>query len=158
MAFDIPNSIGFGASYVKRDKLTLAADVLYETWDKAFYADEKSSFKNRVRVAAGGEIIPNYQNRNFFSRIRYRAGAHYSNSYLMINNTDDAAYKGNGYNEYGVSVGMGLPLIDNRSLVNISFEYTKINPSGKNMIDEQYFRFTVNYTFNEMWFWKKKVD
>lgn len=65
MAFDIPNSIGFGASYVKRDKLTLAADVLYETWDKAFYADEKSSFKNRVRVAAGGEIIPNYQNVTF---------------------------------------------------------------------------------------------
>ena len=124
-AFDIPNSIGFGASYVKNNKMTLAADVLYETWDKA---------------------------------VRYRAGAHYSNSYLMINNTDDAAYKGNGYNEYGVSVGFGLPLVDNRSLVNVSFEYTKINPSGKNMIDEQYFRFTVNYTFNEMWFWKKKVD
>ena len=49
----------------------------------------------------------------------------------MINNTDDAAYKGNGYNEYGVSVGFGLPLVDNRSLVNVSFEYTKINPSGK---------------------------
>ena len=157
-AFDIPNSIGFGASYVKNNKMTLAADVLYETWDKAYYDDSKDSFKNRVRVAAGGEFIPNYQNRNFFGRVRYRAGAHYSNSYLMINNTDDAAYKGNGYNEYGVSVGFGLPLVDNRSLVNVSFEYTKINPSGKNMIDEQYFRFTVNYTFNEMWFWKKKVD
>lgn len=157
-AFDIPNSFGFGASYVKANKLTLAADVLYETWDNAFYLDSKDNFKNRVRVAAGGEIIPNYMNRNFFSRIRYRAGAHYSNSYLLINNTDDAAYRGNSYNEYGVSVGMGLPLIDNRSLLNISFEYTKINPSGRNMIDEQYFRFTVNYTFNEMWFWKKKVE
>ena len=157
LAFDIPNSIGFGASYVKKDKLTLAADVLYETWDKASYSGSKDSFKDRVRVAAGGEIIPNYQNRNFFSRVRYRAGAHYSNSYLMINNTEDAAYKGNGYNEYGVSVGFGLPLIDNRSLLNISFEYNKIKPGGKNMIDEQYFRFTINYTFNEMWFWKKKI-
>lgn len=157
-AFDIPNSFGFGASYVKTNKLTLAADVLYETWDDANYSGSKDSFKDRVRVAAGGEFIPNYMNRNFFSRVRYRAGAHYSNSYLMINNTDDPAYKGNGYNEYGVSVGMGLPLIDNRSLLNISFEYTKIKPGGKNMIDEQYFRFTVNYTFNEMWFWKKKVD
>ena len=27
-----------------------------------------------------------------------------------------------------------------------------------NMIDEQYFRFTVNYTFNEAWFMKFKVD
>lgn len=158
-AYDIPSSFGFGASYVKRDKLTLAADVLYEIWDKARFYSSEDNFKNRVRVAAGGEYIPNIQNRNFFNRVRYRAGAHYSNSYLLINNKEeDLVYKGNGYNEYGVSVGMGLPLIDNRSLINLSFEYTKIKPGGVNMIDEQYFRFTVNYTFNEMWFWKKKVD
>lgn len=158
-AYDIPNSFGFGASYVKTDKLTLAADVLYETWGDARYFSAENNFKDRVRVAAGGEFIPNIQSRNFLSRIRYRAGAHYSNSYLLINNNEeDPAYKGNGYNEYGVSVGMGLPLIDNRSLVNISFEYTKIKPGGVNMIDEQYLRFTVNYTFNELWFWKKKVE
>ncbi|MCD8268859.1 MAG: hypothetical protein LUD46_10675 [Parabacteroides sp.] len=87
------------------------------------------------------------------NRIRYRAGVHYSNSYLLINNEhEDPVYKGNGYNEYGVSVGFGLPLVDNRSLINLSFEYNKIKPGGINMIDEQYFRFTVNYTFNEMWF------
>lgn len=156
--FDIPNSFGFGASYVKANKLTLAADFLYETWSKAYFFSSKDDFKNRFRVAGGAEYIPNYQNRNFFSRVRYRAGAHYSNSYLLINNTEDPAYKGNGYNEYGASVGFGLPLIDNRSLLNLSFEYVKIKPGGKNMIDEQYFRFTVNYTFNEMWFWKKKVE
>ena len=27
-----------------------------------------------------------------------------------------------------------------------------------NMIDEQYFRFTVNYTFNEMWFMRRKIN
>lgn len=158
-AYDIPNSFGLGASYVKKDKLTLAADVLYETWGDAKYYSAENNFKNRVRVGAGGEYIPNAQNRSFFNRVRYRAGAHYSNSYLLINNQEaDPAYKGNGYNEYGVSVGFGLPLIDNRSLLNLSFEYTKIKPEGVNMIDEQYFRFTVNYTFNEMWFWKKKVE
>ena len=157
--FDIPNSFGFGASYVKNNRLTLAADFLYETWDKAKFYSAENNFKNRVRVAAGGEFIPNYQSRNFLGRIRYRGGVHYSNSYLLINNEkEDPAYKGNGYNEYGVSVGLGLPLIDNRSLINLSFEYNKIKPGGINMIDEQYFRFTVNYTFNEMWFWKKKVD
>lgn len=66
--------------------------------------------------------------------------------------------KGHGYNEYGASVGFGLPLIDNRSLVNLSFEYVKIRPELRTMIDEQYFRFTVNYTFNELWFFKRKVD
>ncbi|MCD8176696.1 MAG: hypothetical protein LUE98_04445 [Tannerellaceae bacterium] len=83
-------------------------------------------------------------------RVRYRAGAHYSNSYLKI---DD-----NSYNEYGVSVGFGLPLLDQRSLVNLSFEYVKIKPDARPLIDEQYFRFTVNYTFNEHWFFKFKVN
>ena len=79
-------------------------------------------------------------------------------SHMMHQNQSSSVYQMLYSLSYGVSVGFGLPLVDNRSLVNVSFEYTKINPSGKNMIDEQYFRFTVNYTFNEMWFWKKKVD
>jgi hypothetical protein len=149
-AFDIPHSIGLGLSYVKQNKLTLATDFSYENWGQARFFDRSDEFKNRIRVAAGGEFIPDYQNRVFFSRIRYRAGIHYSNSYLQINNSS--------YNEYGASVGLGLPLIDNRSYLNISFEYVKIKPETKLLIDQQHFRFTVNYTFNERWFFKFKVD
>ncbi|MDR2811151.1 MAG: hypothetical protein LBB84_11460 [Tannerellaceae bacterium] len=149
-AFDIPHSIGAGISYVKQNKLTLAADFLNETWGQARYFDTKGEFKNRIRVAVGGEFIPDYQSRAFLSRVRYRAGIHYSNSYLRINDKS--------YNEYGASVGVGLPLFDNRSYLNVSFEYVKIKPETKKLIDEQYFRFTVNYTFNERWFLKSKVN
>jgi hypothetical protein len=149
-SFDIPNSFGVGVSYVKHNKLTLAADLLYETWDQARFFDREGSFKDRIRVAVGGEYIPNYQNRAFLSRVRYRAGLHYSNSYLRI---DDA-----GYNEMGAGIGLGLPLIDNRSYLNLSFEYVKIKPEVRPLIDEQYFRLTVNYTFNERWFLKLKFD
>ncbi|MDR0349376.1 MAG: hypothetical protein LBH90_07800 [Tannerella sp.] len=148
--FDIPHSVGAGVSYVKQNKLTLAVDFLFENWGQARFFDNKDLLKNRVRVATGTEFIPNYMNRSFFSRIRYRTGIHYSNSYLKIRDS--------GYNEYGASIGAGLPLIDNRSLVNISFEYVKIKPETRILIDEQYFRFTVNYTFNEMWFRKFKVN
>jgi hypothetical protein len=147
--FDLPNSFGTGISYVKQNKLTLAADFLYETWAQARFFD-RNEFKNRIRVAAGAEYIPNYQNRGFFSRVRYRAGLRYSNSYLQINSKS--------YNEYGASIGLGLPLVDNRSVLNVSFEYVKIKPETRLLIDEQYFRFTVNYTFNERWFLKFKVD
>ncbi|GHU58133.1 membrane protein [Bacteroidia bacterium] len=149
-AFDIPNSFGAGISYVKQNKLTLAADILYENWANARFFDKKDDFKNRIRVAAGGEYIPNYQNRFFFSRIRYRAGVHYSNSYLNVNESS--------YNEMGASIGLGLPLIDQRSYLNLSFEYVKIKPESRMLIDEQYLRFTVNYTFNERWFFKFKVN
>ncbi|MDR1880799.1 MAG: hypothetical protein LBQ78_07670 [Tannerellaceae bacterium] len=149
-SFDMPQSIGAGISYVKQNRLTLAADFLYEDWDKAHFFDKSDEFKKRIRVAAGGEFIPAYQNKAFFSRIRYRAGVHYSNSYLRVKNS--------GYNEYGASVGFGLPLIDNRSFLNLSLEYVKLQPGTKALISEQYFRFTVNYTFNEMWFLKFRVN
>jgi hypothetical protein len=148
--FDLPQSFGTGISYVKQNKLTLAADFVYETWAQARFFDRKNEFKNRIRVAAGTEFIPDYQSRAFFNRIRYRAGLHYSNSYLQINNKS--------YNEFGASIGWGIPLIDNRSFLNLSFEYVKIKPEARILIDEQHFRFTVNYTFNERWFFKSKVD
>lgn len=150
-AYDIPNSFGVGLSYNKRNKLLVAADFLFEDWSNARFEGRTDDFKNRIRVAGGMEYIPNFMNnRSFLQRVRYRAGAHYSNSYLKI---DD-----NSYNEYGVSVGFGLPLLDQRSLVNLSFEYVKIKPDARPLIDEQYFRFTVNYIFNEHWFFKFKVN
>ncbi|MCE5226828.1 MAG: hypothetical protein LLG05_13355 [Porphyromonadaceae bacterium] len=148
--FDIPSSYGAGITYVKKDKLTLGGDFLYQSWDKAKFFDKSNEFKNRIRVALGGEFIPGYAEKNFLSRMSYRGGVHYSNSYLNIN--------GNGYKEYGASVGFGLPLVDGRSIVNLSVEYVKIKPELKTMIDEQYLRFTVNYTFNERWFFKWKLD
>ena len=62
--FDMPNSYGAGISYVKENRLTLAADFLYEDWANAYFDNEKGQFKNRTRVAAGAEFIPRYDNRN----------------------------------------------------------------------------------------------
>ena len=156
--FDMASTYGFGVSYVKENKLTVAADFLYEDWGKRYFENELGQFSDRIRVAAGAEYIPQYDTRGYLGRIRYRAGAHYSNSYLKVGQSAENDNKGHGYNEYGASVGFGFPLIDNRSLVNVSFEYVKIRPELRTMIDEQYFRFTVNYTFNELWFFKRKVD
>ena len=89
---------------------------------------------------------------------RNRAGVHYGDSYLRVGRSAENNYQGHGYKEYGASVGFGLPLIDNRSLLNISFEYVKTRPELSTMVEQQYFRFAVSYAFNELWFFKRKVD
>lgn len=155
-AFDIPNSYGVGVSYVKQNKLTVGLDFLYEDWGSAYFEDKKDVFSNRYRVAGGVEYIPQYMERSFFKRIRYRAGIHYGDSYQKVNSTS-SGIKDAGYKNYGASVGLGLPLIDNRSFLNLSFEYTKVKPQVSSMIDEQYFKITINYTFNEQWFFKFKL-
>jgi len=162
--FDLPDSYGIGFSYTKANKLIVGADVLYETWDKAYFFDQNDVFENRLRIAAGAEYIPDYVARNIFQRTRYRAGAHYSNSYTTAKITEGSAANRYGFKEYGVSVGFGFPIRtgysfdDNRSIINISFEYVKVKPEVRAMIDEQYFRVTLNLTFNELWFFKQKVD
>lgn len=151
----IPNSYGIGFTYVKDNKLTVGADFLYEQWEKVDFpfVDDASRFENRMRVAAGAEFIPQAIGRSYLGKVNYRVGAHYSNSYLKIDNR--------GYDEFGASVGFGLPLptvMGHASVLNLSFEYVKVKPQAKTMIDEQYFRFTLNYTFNEGWFRKWKLE
>ena len=158
LRYDLPNSFGIGLSYMKIDKLLLAADFLYEDWNNASFMGEKGTFQNRTRFAIGAQYEPNARARNYFNRIRYRAGFHYGDSYVRVNQSAENGNKGYGYNEYGASLGLGLPLVDNRSIVNVSFEYVKVKPEQAFMVDEQYFRVTVNYTFNERWFFKFKLD
>jgi hypothetical protein len=162
--FDLPGSYGFGLSFVKDNQLTVGADVLYEGWSKAHYFDEEGFFKDRMRFAAGVEYIVNYMGRNYFQRVKYRVGGYYGNSYLNMNMTEGGVQRRYGYAEYGATLGFGFPLRtgytadDNRSYINVSLEYVKVKPELRTMIDEQYLRFTLNFTFNEMWFYKLKMQ
>jgi hypothetical protein len=127
----------------------LAADISYQQWSQAKFFD-KSEFDDQFKVVVGGEYIPNNFTRLYLNRVRYRAGLHYNNSYTQV--------KGAGYNEYGVCAGAGFPMLDNRSFINATLEYVRVVPEVKTLINEQYFRITINYTFNERWFTKMKLD
>lgn len=150
LRYDIPNGYGIGLSYVRKDKFIAAVDYAYQDWSNASFAGEKGQFKNRSKVAAGFEYIPNLYSRPYMNRMRYRVGASYTNSYIQVN--------GHDYKEYGATVGLGFPISDARSFINVSFEYVKIKPNVHTMIDENYLRMTLSYTFNEHWFFKRKVD
>lgn len=73
-------------------------------------------------------------------------------------------YKVNGHNgprEFGVTVGFALPVsnnINNRSVVNIAFQWGRSVPSVSSLITENYLRLNVGITFNERWFMKWKIQ
>ena len=150
LAFDKPAEYGIGASYTKENKFIAAVDLSFQEWRNASFAGKSNEFKNRTKISAGFEYIPNLYSRPYLNRTRYRAGVNYTNSYIQVG--------GNGYKEYGATIGAGFPLHDGRSFVNVSFEYVKINAKHKMMIDEDYIRMTLSYTFNERWFLKTKID
>ncbi|MDR1381384.1 MAG: hypothetical protein LBJ47_07895 [Tannerella sp.] len=149
-AYETPAGYGLGLSYVKDNKLMIAADFTYQEWKKTAFNGNGNMFKNRTKINAGVEYIPNLFSRPFLNRVRYRAGVSYTDSYILVN--------GNGYREYGATLGFGLPISDARSFINVSFEYLNVKPESGTMINENYLRMTLSFTFNEHWFFKRKVD
>lgn len=162
----IPESYGLGFTWNRDNKIIIGADVTYQKWEDVKYstlmgdglnADDR--FNDRWKYAVGAEYMIDQYDRSFFKRVKFRGGLNYSNSYMNIMNSDK---KIEGYKEYGATIGFGLPLRDNLggrvSYLNINFEYKKVKPKIKNMIDERYFGLSVSMNINEFWFFRKKID
>jgi hypothetical protein len=150
VAFDLPLGYGFGASYVRENKFIAAADFSFQEWKDVSFHGKPNQFGNRSKISAGVEFIPNLFSRPYYNRMRYRAGVNYTNSYILIN--------GGGYKEYGATAGVGFPISDHRSFINLSIDYVNIRPDVKTLISESYLRMTVSFTFNEYWFFKMRMN
>ncbi len=146
--FQSPLVVGGGVSFGQKNKFLVAADALYENWSDANFFGVKDSLKDRLRVNLGGEYIPNAFSRNYLARMTYRLGANFSTGYWNVNGETQEAY--------GVSIGFGLPV--RRSMVNIGVEYGQTGRASATQIAEQYFKFSINATFGEIWFFKRKIE
>jgi len=159
--FDLPYTIGFGASWQHKNTLLVAADVHHDLWSKCRmpvetatgYVPMKGLYKDRTTVAVGTQYTPNPFGK-YWERIQYRAGINYSTPYLKINEQ-------NGPYELRMGIGAGLPItnkINNRSIVNVGVQWLRRSASGDNMIKEDYFVINLGMTFNERWFMKYKIE
>ncbi|MBQ8711676.1 MAG: hypothetical protein IJ551_02455 [Prevotella sp.] len=159
-AMSLPMSFGVGMSYQRNKRLTLAADFLLEQWGKekfpsyvnGSYELQSGILKDRVKVNAGLDWVPNPESRKLAGHIHYRFGAGYATPYYIINGVD-------GPKDLTVSAGVALPIVNNynnRSVLNISAQWA--HSSAQNLITENTFRINIGITFNERWFMKWKVD
>lgn len=149
-AYELPTSLGVGVSYMRDKQLTVGLDVTYQNWSDAKFDNRTDSLSNRLKIAVGGEFIPNVFSRNYFNKIHYRAGAFYNRSYEKVQDSK--------LNEYGVSCGLGFPLKNDKSMVNLALEYVHQEPTVKHLLKENYFRVSFSLSFNEMWFFKSKLQ
>lgn len=155
-----PNTMGAGLSYSHRrsSHFMVEADFTCQNWKEAAYPSlyndkgsvvfEGMKFDNRWRVAFGGEYTPKLRG-NYLQRMTYRAGAYYTHDYLNV--------RGNNVREYGLTCGLGLPTPENRTLVNLGFEWKHRTSSPVALITENYFNITLGVNFNELWFWQRKI-
>ncbi|MBE6303272.1 MAG: hypothetical protein E7089_04990 [Bacteroidales bacterium] len=155
-AFKLPHTFGVGVTYTYNGKWTIGADYTFQKWsESSFFGDNKGC--DRSKISLGLEYNPNKISRNVLKRTRYRAGVYYAQPYTEFNGKK-------GCEEYGISAGFSLPMTsnnnmnNNRSLLNVSGQFVRINPKTDGMITETYLRLNIGITFNEFWFFKTKVN
>lgn len=149
--FQLPHSFGAGLTYVYDKRLTVGFDYTLQKWGETRFFNEYGKLNDRSKYSFGAEFIPSYTKRNYLTKIKYRVGAYYSDPYVKVKGLD-------GAREFGVSAGFGLPIINSKSLLNISAQYINVKPKTKGLLEEKYMKISVGLTFSERWFAKWKVQ
>lgn len=151
--FSLASTIGAGVSYRKGNRWMVEADVTYQPWSKAKYTQMSgfpaTRFLNRYKLSVGGQYKPKDRG-TYFESVTYRFGASANRDYMMVGD--------NQVREWTVSCGVGLPTMSTKTIINVGLEYKLRHTHPTSLLRENYFSLTVGVNFNELWFFKRKID
>lgn len=140
----LPTNYGVGIAIQSQQSWLIAFDYHRGDWANINLANTTSKTLNRNQFNFGIQFSPQKnRNRSIFNRMKYRAGAFYSDNYLMIKDVE--------LNEKGLTAGLTIPL-KNNSLINLGYEYKMGGSLKKGLIKENFHSFKLGITFNERWF------
>lgn len=160
---ELPNTFGVGFTYNYDKRLTLGMDYSLQQWSKTEFGiatndinvrqdfEETYAYCDRTKISVGAEYIPNLIGRSYFAHIKYRLGAYYTTPYYKIDGKKASR-------EYGVTAGFGLSVPRSRSILSISGQFVRVKGLETNMVNENIFRVSIGLTFNERWFFKRRVE
>lgn len=143
----LPLDITAGAAIKFSHRFLIGIDADYQDWERGYELDGRriSNMNNSMRVGAGFERGPSRDRyASYFQKINLRGGAFYG----QLNATSN----GNLIHEYGISLGLGLPVMLNRNRIDIAAEVGRRGDKSLNFIEEMFFRLNFSISTNELWF------
>ena len=148
----LPSKLAVGFGIGQNKKWMLGTEITFQkssNMGNRFNDINNVNYENATRYSFGGFYIPNYNSfSKYYEKIIYRAGIRYENTGLIINNTS--------IKDYGVTAGVGLPLIGVFSNVNIGVEYGQRGTTTANLVQENYTNITIGFSLNDKWFQKRR--
>ncbi|MCF7561588.1 outer membrane protein transport protein [Sabulilitoribacter multivorans] len=152
----LPSKLSFGAGIGKPMSWFIGAEyatIKTSNFSNVLYNSSTTTYEDGSTFSLGGFYIPQYNSfSSYFKRTVYRAGLHFENTGLNINNES--------IKEFGISFGLGLP-VGNPSLLsnaNLGFEIGKRGTKNSNLIQENFINFQLSLSLNDRWFQKRKYD
>lgn len=147
----LPQSLGFGFSLQKGDNWLITADYFMRDWSTYTSFGQSDSLKNSSQASLGAQFIPEPNAVNkYWKAVQYRLGFRYADTYLHL--------KGLPIQEFGISIGAGLPLRKSRSTINVGLEIGQRGTTENGLIKEQFVNANLGITINDKWFNKRKYD
>ncbi len=150
----IPTTTTFGLGYGKENKWFLGAEYSTQglsSFENTFLDIDNLEYQDASSFGIGGFFIPNYGSfESYFKRITYRVGLRMTKTGLVVRNTE--------INNFGITFGLGLPLGNNFSNVNVGFEVGRRGTTSADLIEETYLKINLGLSLNDKWFQKRKIN
>jgi hypothetical protein len=146
--FTIPAMYGIGIC-IENELFRVGFDYKRRDWQGIKFANPQLSIRNSERFSFGAEFrISNDYKVAGYKRFYYRLGLNHEKSYLIINKK--------AINSRALTLGIGIPIRNELSMVNISFETGVNGTISKGLIRENYYMLHFNLTLHDLWFQKSK--
>jgi len=146
----LPQFYGLGLSICKSNLLTLAADYKFTGWSVMESNNSSIKYADTHKLAIGLDYSPFRRVAySYFDRIGYQVGASISNSILKRGGANS--------NNIGYTCGLGFPLM-NGSRINIAYEYGNAGSTSGGLVLEKYHQISLNLSFAETWFLRRKIN
>ncbi len=150
----IPTRTTLGLGFGENKKWFLGGEYSFQQFSdfrNDFLGIENVNYKDASSFAFGGYFVPEYTSlSSYFKRITYRAGIRYDVTGIEVNNKE--------INDFGITFGLGLPLGNSFSNLNLGFELGRRGTTDQNLIEESYLKFNVGLSLNDRWFEKRKIN
>lgn len=150
--------IGFGVSFFDQEmyrRSTLGFDFNYTRWSQlSSPLPHEDPITDAWKLSFGGDYIarhPNYN--NFTNLLELRMGFYVGKTYYQ--------FRGEHLPQYGMTFGIGLPVKKVRGAFtkfNLLIDIGRTGTRNQDLYEESYVKMTINFTFNDKWFIRRKFD
>lgn len=145
-----PNTWYAGIEYAAQDALNFDESIILN--------NNKIQYDASSRISLGGFWLPKRNSiTSYWHRVTYRAGLKLESPGLSIKTTESSA-EFTTIDDFGISFGLGLPIGNQLSQVNLGFEYGNRGNTTNGLIKENYFNLRLGLNLTDKWFQKRKIN
>ncbi|RXP61383.1 hypothetical protein EC396_04100 [Lutibacter sp. HS1-25] len=146
--FEMPLKIGFGISTQIR-KLTFNLDYQKNYWSNSYTSNSNFSYRDQSIYGLGLEYKRQTNSLKYYRKVIYRMGLNYDSGYLSFSNSK--------IDSYGVSAGIGLPISNKGTTLNLSYSFGKEGTLNNNLVMDNFHKISLNISLFDDWFRKQKI-